>query len=407
VKSLETIRKRIRDRKAVVMTAMELKSRLAGGEPIGARDVDVVTCGTCGVMSGTYAILSVPVAPPGSFLRADRVTLNGVPCIPGPCPNERLGQVDLMFFGTAHATGRYGGGHLIGDLIAGKTVEVEVTAGQRCYHASVDITGIPHARLFTTRSAFKNYMAMVNCGPSPEHTIFSVRPLAGGGTEATVSGCGEISPLENDPGLRFLAPGWPVLVNGGPGLVIGTGTRSTPERPNIAVHGDLAAMDPAFCGGFVTSAGPECITSIATAIPVLDDAALTSLGVRDGEIPLPVMDITDRRQVACSSYDRIWQGTARAVTYDAPACLRCTPCRVRDLCPAGAIREDGSIDESRCVVCGTCVHACAGQAYRGAFGTLPVGSREIPVVLRQSDRSRAERLCSLLKDRIESGGFPL
>jgi putative methanogenesis marker 16 metalloprotein len=407
VKSLETVRKRIMDRKAVIMTAPELKSRIADGEKIGVRDVDVVTCGTCGVMSGTYAVLSFPVASPGSFRQADRITLNGVPCIPGPCPNERLGLVDLIVFGTARGSGCYGGGHLIRDIIDGQTVEVEVTAGERRFLASVDITGIPHARLFTTRSAFKNYVAMVNCAPSPEKTIFSVMPLSGGCTEATVSGCGEISPLENDPYLRFLAPGMPVLVNGGPGFVIGTGTRTSRERPNIAVHGDLAAMDPEFCGGFVTSAGPECITSIATAIPVLDEAVLASLRVHDRDIPLPVMDISDRQQVGCSSYDRVWQGTAREVVFDDSACLRCQPCQVRDLCPVCAIREDGSIDQGRCFACGTCVHGCAGQAYRGFLGTLPVGSREVPIVLRQSDRARAERLCGLLKDRIRDGRFSL
>lgn len=407
MKSLARIRERVREGKAAVMTAGELKARLSGGEPIGVGDVDVVTCGTCGVMSGTYAVLSIPVASPGSFLRAETVTLNSVPCTPGPCPNERLGLVDLVVFGTSRASVCYGGGHLFRDIAGGEEVDVEVTAGGRRFRTSVDITGIPHARLLTTRSAFKNYVAMVNRGPLAEPTIFSVRPLAGTCSEATVSGCGEISPLENDPFLRFLAPGTPVLVNGGPGYVIGTGTRSGSDRPNIAVHAEMASMDPAYCGGFVTSAGPECITSIATAIPVLDETVLASLLVRDHEIPLPIMDISDRRQIGGSTYDRVWNGTTRGVAFDESACLHCQPCLVRDLCPLSAIREDGSIDRNRCFSCGTCVHACVGQAYRGEFGRLPVGSREVPIVLRQSDRSRAERLCSLLRDRIMDGRFPL
>jgi putative methanogenesis marker 16 metalloprotein len=407
VKSLETIRKRIRDGESIVMTAGELKSRLSRGESISIRDVDVVTCGTCGIMSGTYAVLSFPVASPGSFLRAGDITINGVPCIPGPCPNERLGIVDLMVFGTAHGSSSYGGGHLIRDIVSGKEVEVEVTAEGRRFPARVDITGMPHARLFTTRSAFRNYVAMVNPGEVPERTIFSVKPLAGKCSEATVSGCGEISPLENDPLLRFLTPGTPVLVNGGRGFVIGTGTRATSERPNISVHADLASMDPQFCGGFVTSAGPECISSIATAVPVLDEAVLESLKVRDHEIPLPVMDIGKRREIGRSSYERVWQGTARKVTFDASACLHCDPCLVRDLCPVSAIRRDGTIDQERCFVCGTCVHTCAGQAYQAVFGSVLLGTREVPIVLRQSDRARAERLCGLLRDRIMDGSFSL
>lgn len=401
------IRKRIKDGEAVVMTSGELKARISRDEPIGVRDVDVVTCGTCGIMSGTYAVLSFPVTSPGSFLRASAVTMNGVACIPGPCPNERLGIVDLMVFGTAHGTNSYGGGHLIRDIVSGEELEVEVAAEGRRFLADIDINGMLHARLFTTRSAFRNYVAMVNPGPVPERTIFSVKPLAGKCSEATVSGCGEISPLACDPVLRFLSPGTQVLVNGGRGFVIGTGTRSTTEHPNLSVHADLATMDPDYCGGFVTSGGPECITSIATAVPVLDEMVLSSLTVRDHEIHLPIMDISDRREIGRSSYDRVWKGTALEVTFDPAACLHCDPCLVRDLCPVSAIREDNTIDRERCFACGTCVHTCAGQAYQGEFGSLPVGGKEIPIVLRQSDRARAERLCSLLKERIGDGQFLL
>jgi uncharacterized protein (DUF39 family) len=166
-------------------------------------------------------------------------------------------------------------------------------------------------------------------------------------------------------------------------------------------------MDPEYCGGFVTSAGPECITSIATAVPILDESILASFKVSDHEIPLPIMDISERREIGRSSYDRVWQETSREITFDPSACLHCEPCLVRDLCPVSAIREDSTIDRDRCLACGTCVHACAGQAYQGFFGTLPVGSKEVPIVLRQSDRARAERLCSFLKDRIMDGRFSL
>ncbi|MDD1730143.1 MAG: methanogenesis marker 16 metalloprotein, partial [Methanospirillum sp.] len=120
---LEEIRDRIRKGTAVVLTASEFKTRITEGESL--QDVDIVTCGTCGVMSGTYAVLSVPVAPPGTFLRADTVSLNDVPAIPGPCPNERLGLVDLIVYGTTHASPRYGGGHLFQDIIADRDIHVE------------------------------------------------------------------------------------------------------------------------------------------------------------------------------------------------------------------------------------------------------------------------------------------
>lgn len=402
---INEIRDRIRDGNAVVLTASELKERIAGGESPGA--VDVVTCGTCGVMSGTYAVLSVPVAPPGTFLRADRITLNGVPAIPGPCPNERLGLVDLIVYGTAHASDTYGGGHLFQDIIANKSIQVNVTAGGEEYQADIPGHDLPHARLFTTRSAFKNYTAIINQSAVPVNTIFSALPLAGKCQHATVSGCGEINPIENDPALRYLQPGMPVLLNGGIGYVIGEGTRSSQARPNIAVHGEMREMHQNFCGGFKTSAGPECLTSIAVAIPVLDESTLQNLMIRDADIQLPIMDISDRQQVASSAYDRVWSGTARTVRFDPGHCLHCDDCIVQRSCPVDAITASGEIEQERCFRCGTCVHFCVNQAYQGYFGILNLPSCDIPIVLRQSDRLRAEHLCRSLKTQILEGSFPL
>lgn len=402
---IQEIRRRIGDGCAVVLTASEFKKRVAAGESYD--DVDVVTCGTCGVMSGTYAVLSIPVTAPGTFSRAETITLNGVPAIPGPCPNERLGLVDLIVYGTSHASARYGGGHLFWDIIADKEIHVEVSAEGRSYSADVRGKDLIHARLFTTRSAFRNYTAIINCSPDPVTTIFSVVPLRGDCVEATVSGCGEINPIENDPPMRFLSSGSPVLVNGGLGQVIGEGTRSSPARRNISVHGDMTGMDPAFCGGFITSAGPECITSIGTAIPLVDDAAVSGLLIRDAEIDIPIMDIADRQQVACSTYDHVWQSTSRSVRYDPEKCLHCDSCFVHGNCPVDAIRSTGEIDQTICFRCGTCVRLCRGTVYQGNFGAFPLSRGNVPITLRQSDRVRAEILCKRLRDMINEGTFQL
>lgn len=74
-------------------------------------------------------------------------------------------------------------------------------------------------------------------------------------TEVSVSGCKEINPLENYPGWRFIGTGTRVLLNGGTGYVIGEGTRSNQEKPNLLVYGNMKGMDPLMMGGFFTSAG--------------------------------------------------------------------------------------------------------------------------------------------------------
>jgi uncharacterized protein (DUF39 family) len=131
MKTIDEIHEKISRGEAVVLTAAELKQRIAEGEAVTVADVDVVTTGTFGIMSGTFAILHISIANPGTFHHAEKAWLNGVPAIPGPCPNERMGSVDLVVFGTSRAGKSYGGGHLFRDLVEGKEIDVTVeTAGR-------------------------------------------------------------------------------------------------------------------------------------------------------------------------------------------------------------------------------------------------------------------------------------
>ena len=96
IRTIEDINKKIENGNATVLTAEEISNLVRDGETPKAEDVDVVTTGTCGIMSGTVAVLHVPVADPGAFKKAKSISLNGVPGFPGPCPNEWLGSVDLV-----------------------------------------------------------------------------------------------------------------------------------------------------------------------------------------------------------------------------------------------------------------------------------------------------------------------
>ncbi|KUK69322.1 MAG: Methanogenesis marker 16 metalloprotein [Methanocalculus sp. 52_23] len=405
MKTTQEINNKIRSGEATIIPAHEFKKRVREGERFTVGDVDIVTCGTFGVMSGTYAVLTVPVAPPGTFRKASSLFLNGVPAYPGPCPNERLGLIDCIVYGTAHRDERYGGGHLFADLAAGKTIEVEAEADGRRYTNDITISDCGFAKLHTTRSAFKNYTAFLRREEGLLPTIFSVTGLRGPCREISVSGCGEVNPVQNDPSLRSLAPGTPVFVNGVNGIITGTGTRSTPERPNLACSADMNGMDPLMMGGFITSDGPECLTSVAAAIPVLDSASLEGLMVLDEEIPLPVADISNRQPIGESDYGRIWRGTDRGVRIHPDRCLDCTPCTAHSICPAGAIGEGHTINRSLCLACGACASACEEGVFSIDLGAIRIKEREIPVTLRQSDRTRAERLCRRLADRIREGSF--
>ena len=410
-KSIAEINERIASGDAVVMTAQEVCDAVLGGEDLTLRDVDVVTTATRAIMSGTYAVLSFPIGEPCSFTRAERAWINGVPASIGPCPNERLGIIDMMVFGTSHSKEKsnYGGGHLFRDLVEGSDVQVEVeTEDGKSFEKSIRLEDIPYARIFSTRNAFKNYVAFVNPGNAPLPTIFSALDFPPNLTCATVSGCGQLNPIKNDPNLETIGIGTRVLINGAQGFVIGTGSRSMASRPNLLGLADMHQMNPEYMGGFVTSAGPECIGSWAVPIPVLSESILENIKKLDRDIPLPIMDVNVRQTICNTSYEDVWGDTDLETKFDPSKCINCISCTVEPVCPMRAITFEGDLVkriEERCFNCGLCITQCVGGAFGGNLGAINFEGRRIPVVLRQSDRARAIRLADDLKQQILDESF--
>ncbi len=403
---------RVKRGEAVIMTSQEVCNLVDAGKTEELKGVDVVTTATRAVMSGTYAILSFPVAEPHTFLRAKMVMMNGVPAQVGPCPNENLGVLDIVVFGTTHSRDNpeYGGGHLFRDLVERKpiSVDVETDKGSR-FTVEVGLDEMPQARLFGSRHAFKNYSAFVNPSVEPISTIFHARgfePRCGG---ATFSGCGQINPIKNDPLLESIGTGTRILLNGGEGFVIGTGTRSCSDRPNLAGFGDMRRMDPEYMGGFLTSAGPECICSWAVPIPVTTNTILSEIARLDRDISLPIMDVVTRTPLGSADYGDVWEGVDLAVEFDSEKCKGCVRCRVEQICPMKAVSWSGCAkrDESKCFHCGLCVGECQSGAFKCNLGKIKVCDKVVPVVLRQSDRFRALKLAEELKRRMLEGTFKI
>lgn len=404
MKTAESVKRSIKNGKAKVFTASEIKDMVRKGKKLTTDDVDVVTCGTFGVMSGTMAVLSVPVAEPGTFSKADSITLNGVPGVPGPCPNESLGIVDCTVYGTARRDERYGGGHLFRDIVDGNDIDVAVNAGGRTFTKVLSKDNIPFARIIVTRGAFRNYTAFLNPEECSFKTIFSVTGMKGPFKEASVSGCGDINPIQNDPSCRHLREGMPVLLNGSRGMIMGPGTRSSDQRMNLSAFADMKQMDGSMMGGFITSAGPECLTSFAAAIPILDDSDIQAISVLNEDIELPVADIQTRTPRQKDSYGSIWNGTSRRITTDKTKCVNCKHCNAESKCPVSAISRN-DIDGVRCMVCGACLTTCVGKVFSADLGDLSFNGIDVPITLRQSDRNRAEALSASLKKRIECGDW--
>ena len=412
-RTLEEINAKLATGRAIVMTASELCQSVRNGRDVAFAEIDIVTAATCGLMSGTYAVLSFPFAEPNRFTKAERVWFNDIEGYPGPCPNERIGLIDAIVYGTRHSETdpRYGGGHLLRDMVAGKPIDVrvETTDGEMLSRA-LTLADIPHAMLHGSRHAFRNYVGFVNPGSDPVPTIFCSQPLPPDLAGATACGCGEINPIQKDPTLRTIGVGSRVLVNGGLGIVMGPGTRATSGRPCLSVVADMHGMNPCLMGGFQTSAGPEVIQTWAVAIPILDGEILKRAKVGDRDIPLSITDINGRREITQGTYADLWQGNTSLFSFDEHACHnvrdRCRNCPPALLCPSGAFTDRKvEIDQKRCFHCGICSVSCYGSCFTGTMGSVEVQGRKVPFIQRLSDRTTAMNAASELKKQLLEGGF--
>jgi len=424
-KTISEINDRLLKGEAVVMTAMEFKKEVRSGYKFKVSDVDVVTTATRAVMSGTSAMLVIPIAEDGAFKRIERLWLNGVPCLTGCRPEEASGKVETVIYGTAESRdhpARYGGGHLMRDLVEGKEISAEcLTSEGKTISTSFTIKDLDFARLYSFRNDYQNYLAFTNVKNHDSYrtnpaSIFTCRPLPRL-KGIVASGSGELNPLENDPRGRVVRAGMKIMINKAPGVLIGYGTRSTPAMRALSIAADMFAMDPEFMGGFRTSMGVEVTTGIAVPFPVLDQDILDDLSnCLDENIPLKVADIGDRIPLIDLSYADIWEGARLEVEFDADRCIYCSfQCPAEYYCPMGAISwKDKRIDQSLCVACGACTANCMGGAFMGK-GDIPKGrigevrafGAEIPVIFRQSNRHRAQLLAEHLKQELKRGEFLL
>lgn len=408
LRTITEINEKITAGDVVVCTASEFCDMVRADED--TRDVDVITSGTMGIMSGTYATLSFKATEPNVFETAQAVWLNDVPALVGPCPNERLGWLDLMVFGTAESRSdhKYGGGHLFRDIIKRKNIEFEIlTDPEQRLGGQITLDEMQFATLSATRNVFRNYSAFVNPNEGCVKSIFSVTCLEGPFKEASFCGCGEINPLEKDPKFETIGIGTRALFNGAIGYITGEGTRSSVQRPNLSGYAQLNGMDPRYVGGFNTSAGPDVVCSWAIPIPMTSQRVLESAKRTDDDIPLPIVDVNGRQTIGYARYSDVWKKRRSAITYRREACLACERCHVEDSCPTGAFKTSDGINQQECMRCGTCLVVCPSGAFGGDLGSIPLNDVQIPVTLRQSDRRNAERLMRDLKTRIERGEFIL
>src|SRR5512138_1927537 len=310
-KSFAEINERILAGRAVVLTAEEMKELVdEKGAHKAAREVDVVTTGTFGIMCSSGAIINFGHTRPR--IRANRVWLNDVPAYGGLAAVDcYLGVTELREDDPANSVHPgsfpYGGGHVIEELVAGKSVRLRATSyGTDCYpnkrvEKDVTLADLPSATLFNPRNAYQNYNCAVNLSDRTIYTYMGV--LKPEGANATFSSAGQLSPLLNDPYCRTIGTGTRILLGGGPGVVVWPGTQHSPgvERGEngvprggagtLAVMGDLKGMKPRYLrGASILGYGTSLFVGIGVPIPILDEEMARFTSVRDRDIVAKIVD---------------------------------------------------------------------------------------------------------------------
>ena len=413
-RSIDQINEKIDDGEANIYTAEEFKKLIKNDDAPSFEEVDVVTCGTCGVMSGTAAILNFIISEPGEFIRANEVYLNGVPAYAGPCPNEWLGSVDVILHGTAHSIHdeSYGGGFLLKELLEGKEIDVRIeSADGKTIENKITMADITRGQIVGSRMAFKNYTAFTNPNKEAVSSIFAAIPLEGNLKGLTFSGCGDLNPLQNDIPHNVINEGKKVLVNGAQGYILGDGTRSSSEKPNLMLSADLCNMDPYYIGGFKTGQGGEIYDTVAIPIPVLNEEIYNNLLIKDEEIELPVADIKGRHlPLDNTNYGKMWGEYDLRPQFDGSKCEGCDKCSVGEVCPTNAFKN-GKLNIAYCFGCGMCAHYCRHDAFKMNTSEVDLEINgenvNIPIICRQSDRLRANKLSLKLKKMIQNKEFML
>jgi L-aspartate semialdehyde sulfurtransferase len=313
MRTIAEINEKIKKGKVVVLTAQELSTLVQErGVKTAFESVDVVTTATFGPMCSSGMYFNTGHSTPRIKFGGGKVTLNGIPCYTG------LAAVDLFLGATAIPDDdprnkvypgefKYGGGHLIQELVDGKDLILEAEAyGTDCYprkslKTKINISGLNEAVLFNTRNCYQNYNVAVNTSERIIYTYMGIlQPRLG---NANYCSAAAMSPLLNDPLYKTIGIGTRIFLGGGIGYVAWWGTQHNPgvERTKsglpkcpaatLALIGDLKTMSPKYLvGTSMVGYGATLSVGVGVPIPILDEAILEAAAVRDEDILAPVID---------------------------------------------------------------------------------------------------------------------
>ncbi|MEO1506384.1 MAG: homocysteine biosynthesis protein [Cyanobacteria bacterium J06633_23] len=335
MRTIAEINQKIRTGGVTVWTVEEAKTKVVDlGLDAATAAVDVVTTGTFEPMESSGAIINLGHTDPPINIR--ECYLDGVMAYGG------FGAVDLYLGASQTASSNRwgdssdsdgvserGGGHVIAQLIAGKSVHLRALGHvSDCYpRATLDISitrdTINQFYLFNPRNLYQNFIVGVNSSDRPLLTYLGpLQPFLG---NAVYASAGALSPMLNDPHLRTIGIGSRLFVGGAPGYIAWEGTQhfplqkrlpnGTPIGPSatVALIGDAKQMQPEWVRGcYFSGYGPSLMLGVGVPIPILDKTVLQGCAISDQDIVAPVIDFSIPRRVRPSfglvSYQQLKSG---------------------------------------------------------------------------------------------------
>lgn len=313
VRTIAEINKKIKQGNAVVVTAEEIVDIVnEKGLKETTKTVDVVTTGTFGPMCSSGAYFNIGHSKPKIKLGGGRAYLNdvsvytgfaaidvyiGAAALPDDDPRNKIFPGEF----------KYGGGHVIEDLVAGKDLKLVATAyGTDCHPRKkletwINIKDLNEAILFNPRNVYQNYNVAVNLSDKTIYTYMGMLKSKLG--NANYCSAGQLSPLLNDPYYKTIGVGTKIFLGGGVGFVVWHGTQHNPtvkrndngipQSPagTLAVLGDLKQMEPEWLIGITMKGyGVTLSVGIGIPIPILNEEICRYAAVKDEEIWTQIVD---------------------------------------------------------------------------------------------------------------------
>ncbi len=358
VKSYEQINERIAAGKAVVLTAEEVSDYVEKkGLENAVSEIDVVTTATFGPMCSSGCFLNFGHTTPK--IRMTEAWIDDVSAYAG------IAAVDLYLGATQIQRGdpanlyfpgefRYGGGHVIERLVAGRELELLARSYATDDYPAREVRGkfsirdLNQAVMVNPRNCYQNYNVAINCSEKTIYTYLGVlKPKM---RNLAYCSAGQLSPLLNDPFYETIGIGTSIWLAGARGHVYAEGTQhgSLAERDangvpmegagTLALTADMKKMRAEYVRGVsLKGYGVSLALGVGVPIPIINSQVLRRTTVRDREITAPVIDYSydypekTGRIITRLSYEEMKSGKAMVEGNSVETCSVSSYAKAREI----------------------------------------------------------------------------